>query len=618
MGVTRKFLMQLREPGNTYLFLICLAGFFLFVTTNQVLTPSYSLSEWVLFYAMVASVLILDHYTFQLPPEGNRQSMDSSVYLAALFVYGTSFSLFVLLVSSIIIAIYKRDVVWWKHLLNFSIYTFMIWGAGFVFYLLGGSAGEFELYQLPVYILALGVYFIANVVLVGYYYYLLYKGKLYEIMKVFITDAMFAYLSTLLLSIVLVILMISSRTFGLFLFLAIAVLLSHAFRQLFLMYSNMSEKANTDQRTGLYSHSYFEEKLDEYIKRAREQDMSLSLALLDLDDFKKYNDAFGHPQGDRLLGFFGQMVKSECESHQLFAARYGGEEFAIIMPDFAKDKAKEFIDGLRKQINDTPFEGVDVFPHGCISFSAGILEVNKESYDKSQLIDWADRALYVAKSKGKNMVFIHGDETHLPLSLEYDLKQIEQQIKIFLSKDVYTFKHSKRVCSYAVDMADVLQLNAEDRRLLVLGALIHDIGKLEIPRDILNKKTKLTKEEWEMVKNHVIWGKEIVLVNEKYKDLVPLVELHHERYDGKGYPHGLKGEEIPRLARVLCVIDSFDAMTTERPYQETRSVPDALQELRRCSGTQFDPELVELFIMYIEKTVIAAQPEVAAAIRYDT
>jgi HD-GYP domain-containing protein (c-di-GMP phosphodiesterase class II) len=151
-----------------------------------------------------------------------------------------------------------------------------------------------------------------------------------------------------------------------------------------------------------------------------------------------------------------------------------------------------------------------------------------------------------------------------------------------------------------MEMAEYLDLRGEDRRLLALGAFIHDIGKLEIPRDILNKKSKLTGDEWEIVKKHVIWGKEIVSVTGKFKDLVPLVELHHERFDGNGYPNGLKGEEIPRLARLLSIIDSFDAMTTERPYQETKSFFDALREIQRCAGTQFDPDLAAQFIDYIK------------------
>lgn len=600
MGVAQRFVIKLRQPGYNFATLVCLVGILLFVISNDLFNGNYSLSDWVMIYAMVAAVLILEYYTFQHPPEGNRQSMDSSVYLAAIFVFDLSFTLSVLLISSLILSLYNRSIKWWKHLLNFSIYTIMISGASYFFHLLGGKVGAFNIQQFPAYILALTFYFLANVLLVGFYYFLIYKGKLYEIIKSFLTDAIFAYLSTLLLSIVLVVLIVDSRTFGLFLFLVIAVLLSHAFRRLFVMYNEMSERANTDQRTGLYSHSYFEEKLDEYMKHAREKDEPLSLVMIDLDDFKKYNDSFGHPQGDRLLSFFGKIVKEECEPHQLFVARYGGEEFSIVMPGFTKDRAKLLMDRLRKKINDTPFEGVEVFPHGCISFSAGIMELNKETYDKSQLIDWADRAMYVAKSKGKNTVMIYGEESLLPQSLEQDINEIEQHIKFFISKDVYTFKHSKRVFSYAVDMAEVLNLNEEDRRLLVLGALIHDIGKLEVPRDILNKKTKLTNEEWGIVKKHVLWGKEIVSVMDKFKDLVPLVELHHERYDGKGYPHGLAHNEIPRLARVLCIIDSFDAMTTERPYQETKSIEEALNELRRCTGSQFDPEFVEYFIQYIE------------------
>ncbi|MBD0383191.1 diguanylate cyclase [Paenibacillus sp. WST5] len=526
--------------------------------------------------------------------------MDSSVFLASIFVFGGTFALTVLFLSELVTMLIDRKTTWWKHLVNFSIYTLMISGASSVYYLLGGQLGQFDSSRTHVYFLSLTVYFCINVLLIGFYFLLLHKGKQFEIIKSFFRDSLFAYLSTLLLSIVLVVLVTNNRYFGLFLFLAIACLLSHAFRRLFLMYNELSEKANKDHRTGLFSHSYFEEKLEEAIREYRDQERSFSLALLDLDDFKKYNDAFGHPQGDKLLSFFGKLIKTECESRQLLAARYGGEEFAVIMPEYSKAKAFAFMNELRKKVNDTPFDGVEVFPHGCISFSAGIYEVSKDNYYKSQLVDLADRALSMAKEKGKNTVMIYGEQNQLPQSIEKEIHDLGQQLKIFLSKDVYTFKHSKRVYSYAVDMAEVLELSDDDRRLLILGALIHDIGKLEIPRDVLNKKSKLTADEWEMVKKHVLWGKEIVLATGKYKDLVPLVELHHERYDGNGYPYGLKNEEIPRLARMLCIIDSFDAMTTERPYQVTKTLEEAIEELNRFAGKQFDPELVVPFIQYIQ------------------
>ncbi|WNF36632.1 HD domain-containing protein [Bacillaceae bacterium IKA-2] len=137
--------------------------------------------------------------------------------------------------------------------------------------------------------------------------------------------------------------------------------------------------------------------------------------------------------------------------------------------------------------------------------------------------------------------------------------------------------------------------------MLISGALIHDIGKIEIPRDIINKEGKLEPFEWEIIKKHVTWGKEIIATNKDLHNLIPLVELHHERYDGKGYPYGLTGENTPKLARILCVIDSFDAMTTERPYQDTKTFDEAVNELNLCAGTQFDPNFIPPFIEMIKK-----------------
>ncbi len=600
MEAARRVIAQLRQPSKSYTLLVYLTGALIFMVTFKWFHHSFSLSQWVMIYSLVIAVLVLDYFTFQLPPEGNLQSMDSSVYLAAIFVFGGSFALTILIISAVIFMMIHRKMAWWKHLFNFAVYTIMISGANLTYYWLGGKVGELDAQRLPAYIMALTVYFFINVMLIGFYFYLLYKGNLFDVIRSFIKDALFAYLSTLLLSIVLVVLITSSQYLGLFLFLAITMMLSHAFQRLFKMYNEMSEKANKDSRTGLFNHSYFEEKLESSIQEYREQDRSFSLALLDLDDFKKYNDAFGHPQGDKLLSFYGKLIKEECEAREILAARYGGEEFAIIMPGYDKAKAFAFVNDLRKKINDIPFDGVDVLPHGCVSFSAGIYEVSRENYYKSQLIDLTYRALSAAKEKGKNTVTVYGEQSQLPQSIEQEIHDLEQQLKIFLSKDVYTFKHSKRVYSYAVDMADVLGLSDEERRLLILGALVHDIGKLEIPRDVLNKKSKLTNDEWEMVKKHVLWGKEIVLATGKYNDLVPLVELHHERFDGKGYPYGLKNDEIPKLARMLCIIDSFDAMTTERPYQKTKTVEEAIEELKRFAGQQFDPKLVIPFIEYIE------------------
>ncbi|WP_251563967.1 bifunctional diguanylate cyclase/phosphohydrolase [Paenibacillus pasadenensis] len=591
------------KPQELLVVVICLLGTLLFLSFFWDTGFHLPNSGWVMFYALVAGAIVLEYFMFKLPPEGNHQSMDSTIFLAALFIYGPKFSLMVLLVSAVIIAFNRRHVAWWKHYYNFVTYSAMIIGAYWVFEAMGGTLGDFKVVELYAYVGALATYFFVNVLLLASYFFLLYRNQLIPVLAHFVRESIFAYLGILLFSIVLLILILKTNMFGVFLFLIIAVLLSHVFKQLFLMYHEINDKANKDQRTGLFNHSYLEEKLDEYIQLYREEGKAFSFAMLDLDDFKKYNDLYGHPQGDKLLGFVGSILKEECEPHGYICARYGGEEFAVIMPELDKNKARLFIHQLRKRVNNSPFEGVDVLPHGCISFSAGVMEMNADTYEKSQLVGFSDRAMYISKSKGKNVVTVYGEQTFIPQLFEHEINELEQQIKVFLSKDVYTFKHSKRVYSYAVDMSQVLGLAEEERRTLILGALIHDIGKLEVPREVLTKRTKLSQDEWELIKRHVTFGKEFLLATGKYNDLVPLVELHHERYDGGGYPHNLKGPEIPKLARILCIIDSFDAMTTERPYQRTKSFTEALDEMRRCTGTQFDPELVAPFIRYIEQRI---------------
>ncbi|WP_244532532.1 diguanylate cyclase [Mesobacillus persicus] len=412
------------------------------------------------------------------------------------------------------------------------------------------------------------------------------------------------YVSTLLFSLVLVVLISAQNTFGLFLFVCISLLLSIAFKQHLKLYYEASNKANKDYLTGLNNHGYFKELLDSELSVAREIEQPVCVAILDIDDFKKYNDLYGHIQGDQLLKKFGALIKKETEARNFIVARYGGEEFSIIMPNTSLNAALSFINHLRKTTNDTYFDGVEVLPYECLSFSAGIAEWEKETYNTSELLNKADMALYSAKDQGKNLVQIynqHFDYTaQQSLNLEKDLDEAEQQLKIFLSKDVYTYRHSKRVYQYAVDFSNKLQLSINERKTLILGALVHDIGKIEIPRDILTKKGKLEPHEWDIMKKHVTWGKEIISTDKTHEDLIPLVELHHERYDGNGYPYGLKGNNIPKLARILCIIDSFDAMTTERPYQPTKTFEEAIVELRECAGKQFDSEFVELFIEMIE------------------
>lgn len=593
------------KPADLYLISVSIIGCILFLISDKFVFNSTS--ETVIKFSFIGAILLLNHYTIPIPPEGNSTSMDSAIYMASIFLFGLGFSLDILIINCIIYAIYQRKIAWWKHMFNFAIYSLMMIFSYHLFILFGGSVGEIHTTNLFPYFISLSAYFILNIFLIGIYFFLLEKDNLIKIFSKMLKDKSFlvSYFTTLLLSIVFGILVYSESILGLLLFVCIAILLSVAFNQHFRLFQTTLDKANKDFLTGLNNHGYFKELLEKEVSVAKDSNQPLSIALLDIDDFKKYNDLYGHIQGDQLLQEFGALLKTESEAANYIVARYGGEEFSIVMPNTNHHIAFSFMNGLRKKANDTYYKGVEGLPYGCLSFSAGIAECEIETYSVSELLNKADQAMYAAKGQGKNLVHIYNEHSEYSsqrsLSLEKEVEEAEQQLKIFLAKDVYTYRHSKRVYQYAVDFSRMLHLSDYERKTLILGALIHDIGKIEIPRDLLNKKGKLEQHEWEMMKKHVTWGKEIIATNKKLEDLIPLAELHHERYDGNGYPYGLKGKSIPKLARILCVIDSFDAMTTERPYQKTKTFKEAIVELRTCSGKQFDPQFVEPFIAMIKQ-----------------
>lgn len=594
---------MVRNRQNIYMVFICVLSLFLLFLHFPFQVGE--LSNWVLIYTFIGAILLLNHFSVILP-SGNFLSMDSALYLACIFLYGINVPLLALILSSFVFFFIRFKMEWWKHLFNFSNYSIMIVSTYYMFIASGGKVGNIDVTNLWPYTISLTVYFLLNLVLMWLYLFLASKLSIRNVFQKLtkkddVKEAFLSYLCTLVLSLVMTIVIHEQPIFGIFLFISLSITLSLAFSKVFSLYKHEETRAQKDFLTGLNNHGYFKQTLDEFIKRSEYED-PFSIVLLDLDDFKKYNDFNGHVQGDELLTFFGGFISEKIKDHTFIAARYGGEEFAIIMPETTQEQAKVFMDKIRKEYNETPFKGVDILPLGCLSFSAGITEYEKGTYGASELLARADKALYYAKAEGKNncQIYKEGRFHHKGHQIKEEIDGLEQQLQIFLSKDIYTYQHSKRVFRYAVDISDQLDLSEDEKRRLILGALIHDIGKIEIPRDIINKKGKLQVHEWEMMKKHVTYGKEILSSVKKYDDLLPLVELHHERYDGKGYPYGLKGENIPKLARILCIIDSFDAMTTERPYQKTKTFTEAIEELRKCSGQQFDPAFVEPFIKMVE------------------
>lgn len=595
----------LKKAPNLYLLFVSILGSFTYLHFSDF--QSITTFNISFLCVLVIAILTLNYFAIPLPPNGNSISLDSVIFLTCIFLFGLHFTLYGLLFNSIINIFLLYRTKWWKHIFNFSIYTLMIVISDFVFTFLGGKTGSIDPSHLVPYILSLTVYFLVNTSLMSIYFLLAERESLTVMIKGLIKDKtfLFSYINIFLLTFVLSILFENVGFLGLFLFVCIALLLSIAFTQHFEQYQEIYAKANKDFLTGLNNHGYFKELLEKAVADFKCHDEPLSVGIIDIDDFKKYNDIYGHIQGDHLLQEFGNLLKTETEAKNYTVARYGGEEFSFMMPNTNRNQAFAFLDELRKKANDTYINGVEGLPYGCLSFSAGVAECEKETYSISELLNKADQALYAAKNQGKNLVKIFNSlldyGVKKSLSIEKELDEVEQQLKIFLSKDVYTYRHSKRVYQYAVDFSRQLALSEHERKTLILGALVHDIGKIEIPRDILNKKGKLDPVEWDIMKKHVTWGKEIISTNKKLEEVIPLVELHHERFDGKGYPYGLKGKTIPKLSRILSVVDSFDAMTTERPYQKTKTFTEAIAELRACSGKQFDPQYVEPFIEMIEK-----------------
>ncbi len=596
--------MKKLKLDSLYATLLCVIGILSFVGNYN---PAFS--NWELIGVLTAVLILLNFFNIVLPPSGNSLSMDSAIYLASLFLFGLDITLSILLVTTLVWFIYYRKIAVWKHLFNFASYSLTIVCTYFVFTLINGVPGVVDFYTIIPYIFSLATYFLLNVFIFWGYFAIASPSQVTSVIKGAITKAVLkesfsSYFSLLVLSLILTILIKEALYFGLFLFTVLAVFLSSAFKNFFHLYKDTEEKSKIDFLTKLYNHGFFKLKLDEIFAKSEDYN-GFTVALLDVDDFKKYNDTNGHLQGDELLKFFGKFIKEKTENYsEMISARYGGEEFAILMPDISTNEAVSILNKIRKELNDTHFKGVEYLPLGCISFSAGVVEFAKGTYGSSELLRKADKALYFAKAQGKNCVQVYHAENNVydnDLYLLKEVEKLEQQLQIFLAKDIYTYQHSKRVFTYATDLSSKLELSSEEKRNLILGALIHDIGKLEIPRDVINKKGKLDSHEWEMMKKHVTWGKEIISSTKKYNDLIPLIELHHERFDGKGYPFGLKEDNIPKLARILCVIDSFDAMTTERPYQTTKSFGEAIIELRKCAGQQFDPVFVEPFIEMIEE-----------------
>ncbi|ACQ54886.1 diguanylate cyclase [Clostridium botulinum] len=360
---------------------------------------------------------------------------------------------------------------------------------------------------------------------------------------------------------------------------------------------------NKDGLTDVYNHRFFHDALSKKVIECEEENEALSMIFIDIDYFKHYNDLYGHQKGDQVLKTIGEILKNNTRKEDI-VARYGGEEFSVLLPNTSEEEAINIAENIRKKIEYTYFEGEENQPNGNLTVSMGISVYPYKAKSDMELIKSADDALYRAKFFNKNRVEAYTsildelkndiDEEHIDL-----VTSIKTLISVINAKDRYTYGHVERVVLYSRLLADKLKLSEEDKKNFIYGAYMHDIGKINISREILNKKMPLSGKEWEILKQHPVNGVEIIKPVNSLQNISDLILHHHERYDGKGYPDKLKGDNIPFLARALTVVDSFDAMTSNRPYNRRKTYEEAIEELKRCSDTQFDSYIAEKFIEVI-------------------
>jgi len=412
-------------------------------------------------------------------------------------------------------------------------------------------------------------------------------------------------------------------------------------------FQRAQEQAITDGLTGVKTHRFFMEALSSEWKRSSRAGRSFALVLMDLDRFKFVNDFYGHLEGDLVLQRVGQILETNCRRSDV-VARYGGDEFVILMPETTMEQARQLSSKLRGWIASDP-----LLREKNISASFGIASYPLHGSAPQELIQVADASMYLSKHQGGNTVSTaeHIDprearkwkrdvlEAYLGVTLKRlfatgpeAFEEIYQRLRQFSdslpateasrsaaadgpnalpqsildtvtslayaidAKDQYTQGHSQKVSAYAALLAEAIGMSESEVEEIRLGAVLHDVGKVGIPEQILNKSGPLNPDEWDTMKTHVIYGGRLLEPLEPLARIRKMVLHHHEFFDGSGYPEALSGENIPLGARIITIADSYDTITSDRSYKKGRTADEALAEVTRCANTQFDPELVAAFV----------------------
>ena len=398
----------------------------------------------------------------------------------------------------------------------------------------------------------------------------------------------------------------------------------------FQLIEQTSKFANTDNLTSLYNHRGFQEVLANELTRAKETNTPLSVVMFDVNNISKINRELGHAKGDEVIKTIAEKIKQNIRANDS-AGRYGGDEIAVIMPNTDTKDAKYLAEYITYCLSCCFVDDV-----GPIKVSVGISTYPECTIDQEKLLILAEQAMFISQARGykegmsaivSSSDFNFWDDmalnsfaevlakrhSQIGINFEEELVHKFNQEEIVNhthlmemvtslagaidAKDPYTKGHSTSVSRYSEALARAVNLPEQEVERIKIGALLHDVGKIGIPESVLKKPGKLTDQEWEIMKQHPTIGAEKVLEpNDALRDLIPIVKYHHERLDGKGYPEGLKGNQIPLAARIVSVADAYHALVSDRPYRKGMPIEKACAILKEGAGTQWDNDLVRQFI----------------------
>jgi diguanylate cyclase (GGDEF)-like protein/putative nucleotidyltransferase with HDIG domain len=383
----------------------------------------------------------------------------------------------------------------------------------------------------------------------------------------------------------------------------------------------LEKLAIRDGLTGLYNHRHFLEVIGKEYKKSSRHVQPLSCMMIDLDYFKSVNDNHGHQFGDHVLVESARILMKLVRDTD-FVARYGGEEFFVVLPNTFLQGALILAERIRNAFEKNTFK--DGKASEVVTVSIGLSSIADDNVTgAADLVSNADKALYRAKAEGRNRVVPYDDkiEESSIIKEEYNklasfnskLEAFQREVKERCIESAHkilceietgwgTFsKHSVRVSRHAEKLSRELAMSDDDVDAVKRAALLHDIGMIGVNSRILHKRSKLTADEYNLIKRHSNMGVKLMEKTRLFERELPMILHHHERVDGNGYPQRLRGDSIPAGARVLAIADAYDAMRTNSSYSKSRSASKAITELKKCAGTQFDPRMVDVFIDIIKK-----------------